>query len=253
MRYPVQATSRSKILGLLFLMALCPAVVGAQKVTVRGVVRDTAGRPLPDADVAIVSLHVITRTGENGQFSLRKVPVGRHDVAVRHLGYWPVTTQLGVSAGGVDSLLVAMNEQPAILAGVEVSAADHQHRVWIEDFYRRRAQGIGSFATREEILARNSFRPSDLFRTTPGVRIERGRGLRFRSTTDARRDCPPLLWIDGQRASGMDVDDLSLTDIEGIELYHGASTTPMQFSRGLTGVTCGTVVVWSRPPNSRTP
>jgi hypothetical protein len=207
-------------------------------------------------DVAIVSIRQLARTDENGWFSLRKVPPGPAEISVRRLGYTPITLQLVVVAGPIDSLRVALLAQPAILDAIEVSAVERQKRQWIEDFHRRRAQGLGTYATRDEILARNSFRPSDMFRTTPGVRIQRGRGLRFNYSTsiDARRDCPPMLWIDGQRAPGIDLDELPLTDIEGIELYSGPSTTPTQFSHGLTsGLTCGTVVVWSRPPNSRTP
>ena len=39
-------------------------------------------------------------------------------------------------------------------------------------------------------------------------------------------------------------------DIEGIELYSGPSSTPMQFASS-DGKTCGTVVIWSRPPGER--
>ena len=49
----------------------------------------------------------------------------------------------------------------------------------------------------------------------------------------------------------MEVDEIPVNDIEGIELYRGPATTPSQFWQGnLTE--CGTVVIWSRmPPRSR--
>jgi hypothetical protein len=55
------------------------------------------------------------------------------------------------------------------------------------------------------------------------------------------------MWIDGQRAPGIEIDELPVNDIEGIELYRGASTTPAQFWQG-SGPSCGTVVIWTRTP-----
>jgi hypothetical protein len=92
-----------------------------------------------------------------------------------------------------------------------------------------------------------------MLRNTAGlrfVRVSSGRGVRFPTTSMSRRDCAPLIWIDGQKAPSMEIDDISLTDIEGIELYHGPSTTPFQFSTGSSNA-CGTIAVWSRPPTPR--
>ena len=57
--------------------------------------------------------------------------------------------------------------------------------------------------------------------------------------------CIPLIWLDGQRSPGMEIDEISLGDIEGIELYTGTSTTPPQFWVG-TSNHCGTIVIWTR-------
>jgi hypothetical protein len=49
----------------------------------------------------------------------------------------------------------------------------------------------------------------------------------------------------------MELDQIPANDIEGIELYRGASTTPAQFWQGSTQNTfCGTIVVWSRLPGT---
>jgi hypothetical protein len=90
---------------------------------------------------------------------------------------------------------------------------------------------------------------SDMLRMAPGVQIVRaaaGNGVRFTSGA-SRRNCPPLVWIDGQKAPGMEVDQIPLSDVEGIELYQGASTTPPQFWQN-AATTCGTIVVWTRLP-----
>jgi len=58
-----------------------------------------------------------------------------------------------------------------------------------------------------------------------------------------------MMWIDGQRAPGMEIDEIPLTDIEGIELYNGASTTPAEFSQ-TNSTQCGTIVIWTRLPGT---
>ena len=66
---------------------------------------------------------------------------------------------------------------------------------------------------------------SDVLREMPGIRLVRtrtGRGIRFASASSRRGDCLPMIWIDGQRAEGLEVDDIPLSDIEGIELYNAA-------------------------------
>jgi hypothetical protein len=60
----------------------------------------------------------------------------------------------------------------------------------------------------------------------------------------------PTIWLDGQRALGLELDDLSANDIEGMELYQSLSTTPPQFSHGGSTTPCGTIVVWSRVPGT---
>jgi hypothetical protein len=56
-----------------------------------------------------------------------------------------------------------------------------------------------------------------------------------------------MIWIDGQKVPGLEIDDIPLRDVEGMELYNGPATTPMQFSQAQSARNCGTIVVWSRP------
>jgi hypothetical protein len=221
-----------------------------ERAALLGIVRDSAGAPIHQADVGIVALHKLTRTDEDGMFRIDAVPVGVVSVSIRKLGFEPQTITHTVSARGTDSLSVTMSVKIAALPGVQVSEREMRRMLWIEDFYRRLTRGIGTYVTRDEIEARRASRVSDALRDTPGIRFVRvrgGTGIRFMSAPTHRRDCKPMIWIDGQRAPDMEVDDLPVNEIEGIELYHGPSTTPMQFSQGAM-TTCGTIVVWSRVP-----
>jgi len=250
---PTRPAARARLAcRLLLCLAAYPAATAhAQKGRVEGVVRDSTGHALANVDVAIVSLRLLTHTNDSGQFVFNKLRAGVLDISARRLGYSPKTAPLPITELGVDTMTIVLSAIPAVLEEIEVNSSQYRKREFIEDFYRRRARGVGTYITRDQIEARNSFVTSDMFRTVPGIRFIRvpsGRGIRFNNTSIQRRDCPPMIWIDGQRAPGMELDDLPLTDIEGIEIYNGPSTTPLQFSQSLSQQTCGTIVIWSRPP-----
>jgi iron complex outermembrane receptor protein len=213
---------------------------------IRGRVTDSAGVAIPEADVAIVAIHALTRSDAQGRFSFSNVARGEHELSVRRLGYQPTTVKaiVGDLAYSYDIVLVA---QAASVEGVDVNA-DLRLRLGIEEFYRRRARGAGgTFFTREEIAQRNPRRTTDLLRSAPGLRIVSGRngtGARF----NGKRQCAPTLWLDGQAVRDMELDNIPVTDIEGMEIYSGPSTTPMQFSQASSHTDCGAIVVWTRIP-----
>jgi hypothetical protein len=227
--------------------------VYAQAGTVVGTVTDSAGKPIAEADVAIVALHQLTRTDADGRFSFARIPRGTHELSVRRLGYRP--EQVKVVVGDLAySYSVTLVPQPLMLGGVRVDAAEERLRLGIEDFYRRRAKGLGgTFYTRSEILARNARLTTDVIRNAPGIRIVRTRGIagvRFSgsSSSSSRRECGPVIWLDGQEVQGMEVDQIPIHDVEGIEVYSGPSTIPMQFSPKQSRDACGAIVIWTRIP-----
>ena len=77
-----------------------------------------------------------------------------------------------------------------------------------------------------------------------------GTPIRFRGNGGS---CWPLVWLDGAPlpTAEFDLDFLSPSSIEGIEVYSGISQMPPQFmgSRGLGS--CGVIVVWSREGERR--
>lgn len=215
-----------------------------------GWVRDSTGAPISDADVSIPASHLLVHTDSAGAFTIRGLSAGAVTLNVRHLGYEPRSLSLQLHAASVDSVIIALRAIPQVLDAMRVGGGRAHHDFLIEDFYRRQALGSGTFITRADIDARNPTRLSDVVRQYPGIRVVRGpggTGVRFPSTSMARRDCPPQYWVDGRRVTSFELDELPPRDIEGIELYHGPSTTPMQFSMD-DAKTCGTVVIWSRAP-----
>ena len=253
----LNATARLQhALSLVAALTLCSvtplhSVVGQQAV-LRGVVADSSGEPIPQADVAILAMRRLTRTDDQGRFSFGKLKGDTIELSVRRLGYEPRVLHVALETAP-DTLRVVMKDQPAILSEMSVSAHMRRLRLGVEEFYRRRALGTGTYFTREDIQARHARATSDVLRAMPGVRFVRtssGLGVRFNTTSIIRRDCMPMIWIDGQKAPAMEVDDIPINDIEAIELYSGASTTPYQFSEQMRNSTCGTIAVWSRVPGS---
>jgi hypothetical protein len=228
---------------------------GAQTATVRGVVVDSARTPIPEVAVAVVSAHQATRTDDKGRFRLGKLPTGEVEITIRRIGYEPASLRRTIPPTGVDSIMVVLAELPQVMDAIAVSSAERHRRQGIEEFYFRRAQGVaGVFFAREDFRDQRASTPSDLLRSTPGVRLVRasnGKGVRFQSSTTLRRgaDCQPVVWLDGQAAPGMELDDVPLNDIEGIELYRGTSTTPGQFWRAGASQ-CGAIVIWTRIPGA---
>ena len=69
--------------------------------------------------------------------------------------------------------------------------------------------------------------------------------------TNSRGNCPMAIWLDGVRiyfpGSGFptqDIDQFTVQNLEGIEIYAGPAETPGEL--GGTGAGCGTLVLWTR-------
>jgi hypothetical protein len=242
-----RAVSGTKLLATLLI--LCASQAFAQQGVVGGIVVDTAGAAIEDVDVGILSARRLTKTNDKGRFRFTGVPAGDVEVSVRRLGYEPQKLNVVVGRGS-DTLRFVLAPRAMTLDAVEVER-ESRRMFWIEDFHRRRINGMGSYVSREEIEARRPSHTSDVLRHLPGIRFValQGRtGVRFVSSAGTRRDCIPMIWVDGQRAPGMEVDEITVTNIEGIELYNGPSTTPLQFSQSSSLRTCGTIVIWTRIP-----
>jgi hypothetical protein len=61
----------------------------------------------------------------------------------------------------------------------------------------------------------------------------------------SRGPCTPLLWVDGQKVPGLEIDDILASDIHAIEIYRGVATTPPQFVEA-NSAQCGAIVIWTR-------
>ncbi|MDB4875453.1 MAG: TonB-dependent receptor plug [Gemmatimonadetes bacterium] len=225
-----------------------PAQAGSAALV--GWIRDSAGVPVAQADIRVEGSSAAARADSTGRFAFRGLSAGKTTFSVRRLGFEPQSFELVLHASAVDSISVTMDENARVLAAVRTDAASDRRSIMLDGFYRRKAKGFGVFLTREDIERHHTNVLSETLREVPGIRVVHagGRsGLRFDSANSKRYDCPPQYWIDGRRVVSTEIDDYPASDVEGIELYRGPSTTPMQFSPGNV-VVCGTVVIWTRVP-----
>ena len=239
---------RAIVAGAMVSLLSAPFAVASAQVggrTLAGLVVDSAGVPIARADVGIVLLRRLTRTDDSGRFVFAGIPGDSVEFSVRHIGHKAAKVRVRSD----DTIRIVLARSAAVLEAVDVRT--RRLREGIEGFYRRSISGMGAYVTREDIEHQNTMRTSDALRSTAGIRFVRvagGLGIRFNSASIVRRDCTPMIWLDGQRAPGLEIDNVPAPHVEGIELYSGPSTTPLQFSQYSSSSTCGTIVVWTRQP-----
>jgi len=212
-------------------------------------VRDPAGAALQGVTVSISGMSV--RTDVRGSFQLLTVEIDTVSISLRMLGYEPIDAFLTSRNKLWDTVLVQMDPSAQNLTKVKVTDNVTRPSLGIRDFEQRKARGIGQFITREEIVERGASRLSDLLRTKRGVSVTKGGRVRF---VAYRKECIPYIWLDGVLSRGMEIDELPSSTVEAMELYPYMSTVPIEFqSVGGNTNACGTIVVWTRIPNGRSP
>lgn len=231
-----------------------PRVMYVGDMRVSGTVwRRGTNKPLADAQVGIVN-GPHTRTNERGEFVLTNAPAGTRLLEVRAVGYYPERHVVDV----IDSIAPVRAELAtlkSVLDTVKVLANFDRYNVRRE-FRDRARSGIGRYITESDILRRSPRLLSDMFRTLPGVYMDRGdafgqhitmRGVfSFRCTPTLVMNGFPLLMggDDAPALSANEIDALfSLSDVYGVEIYQ-VGQVPPQFQMGMGG--CGAIVVWTK-------
>lgn len=212
----------------------------------RGRVLDASGRPLDLVEVALVRGSAIVHTvlsADDGWFSFGQVRAGPVTLRFRRLGYTPAAMELLVGPGGHPTISeIILIELPSQLADIQINTDSAESRY--RGFYERRQQraSFARFLEHEDILRLGPPNPSDLFRSVPGITIlaaSPGNTIRIRG-------CQPMVWVDGQRVPGAELDEVIRPgEIGAIEFYPSFAGVPAQFmERG--NRLCGLILVWTR-------
>jgi hypothetical protein len=216
-----------------------------------GVVRDSSGAGIEGATIEIRGGSAVTSA--KGTFQLWTGDIDTLTISIRRIGYAPISALIAARGGRWDTVSVEMDRTSLQLAAVTVTGAATRRALGLRTFEERRSRGGGIFITRDEITARNTMQTSDILRGRRGVDVVRLRdgtnGVRFAS--QRVKGCIPLIWVDGQAAPGLEVDEINATDIEAMELYETIGSLPYEFTPHSGVKPCGTIVVWTRIPGSR--
>jgi hypothetical protein len=179
-------------------------------------------------------------TGKDGRFLLSAPGPGRYRLRFQVPGYnLLVTAPFDLVAGQVlDYPLTLQPIPPAVLDTLLVEG--HPIPWNLVDFYRRRRQGLGDFATREDWEKWGVIEVQDVIRRiNPFVRLPNaGRGVGLYGS------CTPAVFLDNlPLAPDYDLGNLFLEGIAAVEVYRSPFVPP-EFDRPY-GV-CAAIAVWSR-------
>lgn len=235
-----------------------------------GRVASPAGNPIEGVEVSIPGTDFSTVTNDKGDFTLSGVPVGRHYVRVRRIGYNAQLLVADLMAGAEKAVVIALDRGAYELPELTVAAAaakpiEYGWTTRYDDFFRRKRTGLGAFISRADIEKRKPFRTPNLLVGLAGIRLRFyepgpfGTGVEFGRCSDVG------VWVDGQRqyvarmvegnsgsmisgragisrALGELLERYIPSQIEMIEIYRGSSEMPAEFIDN----TCAAIVIWTR-------
>src|SRR5439155_17455233 len=162
------------------------------------------------------------------------------------------------SASVIDVGQVKLGPIATQLDRIAVEAEEVRRYPQLEDFYRRKHEGIaGEFITREEIQRTAVRKPSQLLYRSAKIAMDcphdairsgdencragnrRGMIGGYRRLDGATSACEMDLFVDG-RLSTLGVDEVPVEQLAAVEIYAGPATTPANFGQRA----CGVIAVW---------
>ena len=239
------------------LQAAAAAIAGAQ--VLRGRVSNAdSQRPLSAVSVSLYSdsLKLLgdARSDSMGDFTLRVPRPGSYYIMPRRIGFFgSMVGPLAMATRDTFELVVHITPVAMSIGGVTVTASRLPTVDFTRGFEGRRARGIGSFVTREEIERIGAGRTLDLLRGVAGVSVIDDDGnpgmnelmvVSNRGTRSMAGACRLAMFVDG-----LQVDDTEInrsyrpSDFEAIEVY-AAAQVPIQFSQRSSE--CGAILFWSK-------
>ena len=254
--HPRTAALRARVHCLVFVLLL-PTLVrqaSAQSVgVISGTIRDSAGVPIPGVEIVVLQQRAVAHSDSLGAFRFADVQSGKRQLHFRRLGFEPKSMDAEVLTGATVALTIVLVPVATEIEGMTVEEMARRRQI-LSDFYDRKSRGFGHFITREQIEQRNPANLSDMMRMIPGARVIPSRAgststVRFnRALMAPGRDCPPQYYVDGVKTWNLNIDDIVPTDVEGIEIYSGASTVPPQYNTKEGTTICGVIIIWTRVP-----
>lgn len=245
------SVARGLLPAVLLALAVNPAP-GAAQALLTGLVTDSLGVPISGAKISLGDGPAQAVSDDQGKFRVHNVTPGTTTVNVRRLGFIPVEVPVRVSEGPAAEVRIRMTPVAAPLPAVVVRPGRVKYTGRLAGYYSRlEKKSSGYFISREDIDREKPGTTTQLLAHAPGIRAINGRaglsGVRMRGRT-----CWPLVWLDGtpMPVGEVDLDGFVPSSIQGIELYLGSTTAPMRYTGNRDTSSCGTILIWSRGPDT---
>lgn len=239
--------------SVLVVWLLAPtAPLAAQQI--RGTVLESNSRaPMADAAVELFdpggSRILQVTTDSTGRFSSTLPRAGVYSLRVEKIGYRTLHTDtFDVGESEVLELRLLVGIEAVPLMPLEVTARYRDVRAHPE-FHRRvawgRQTGFGRFITREDIERTAFVRTSSMLMQVPSIPIVHRDGHVYLGRSErGGLNCRPAVYVNGMEISQLfGLDELSLDDIEGVEVYRWRTEIPLELARPDV---CSVVAFWTR-------
>jgi hypothetical protein len=213
---------------------------------IKGIVTDTAGQPVPGAEILLSdgSRDVRTTRSEiDGRFEFRGLRAAPVSVRARRLGYLAQSGPIRIRADTAPLLIFVLRVVPTDIEGIVVRGQIDDSKGRLIEFYEhKRVSRFGYFFERADIERRSPTHISELLRTMRGVHLSPAGTL---GNTVRLRGCRPMVWLNGLRVPDAEMDEVAHPDeVAGLEVYVSMTGMPARFV-DLVGK-CGAVAIWTR-------
>ena len=238
-------------LALHFVLLPTSFLEAQQTGSVTGTVTDAASlRPVSEARVFIAGTAVVAFTDIEGSYRISEVPVGEVEMRLERLGYAPVVRTLQVVAGQISTVDFSLLVSAVALDELLVTATGLQRRrelgnaavaIQVDDELERAAPVNLTGLLQGRATGVQVLQSSGTVGAASTIKI-RGNGTISLSNT-------PLIYIDGARVSNSvqsgpgvggqttsRLNDLTLEDIESVEIVKGPSAATLYGAEAAAGV-----------------
>lgn len=144
--------------------------------SISGMVSDTAGRVLAEAEVRIMGANMAGMTRANGGFLFKPMALGPHVIRVRKLGYAPVTMTVDLQRDEDRELYIRMTPLAQSLDAMVINEESGfgNQIVWDELEQRRRVHDPAAYVFGKDYFARYGSLPLDWAMKTMNVYSPKG-------------------------------------------------------------------------------
>jgi hypothetical protein len=214
--------------------------------SVMGTVTDSAGTPLGEAEVYVLTAGRGGRTDGGGHYAVGQLLQGPTRLRARVPGWQPVDTSITLASHSAVTMNFVLAHRAPALETVRITSEQQCPRQSLDGFACRRRLGFGAFRDAREITALTPIYFADIFDGVAGIRrMLLPLDVGIEPTTQWR--C--IVYLEnGHRPSWTNVMHINFLDIVAFEFYDAPEKVPEWYkSSAWSGSTpCSLMVLWLR-------